>query len=281
MAQLWGIMKLLDKWPFMNKQIYALHDKQVIWLARLQRKGLFFNERIRDEANAPFWLTQSYNEQIGKTFAIGAFLFGLASIMMFCAITWPQLSNLTNLIFFAGSIPFTLAASLQHVQSANMREPHKNQQSDERQVRFALIGWHPRSAGWWSTLSQWIGTLAFNIDTFNSIAAPQSPMLTTLEIWAPNFSGSVFFLISGYLAFIEVGNNYWSWQPKNLSWQTVFINLLGCIAFMISAVMPVTPSPGHDGWVWEYSNSYTLLGAIFFFIGALLLVKESRDASST
>lgn len=270
---------VLRIWPFITRRVYNLHGKQVIWLSRMHRKGLLFRNQVLKSGDVPFWKTQDYNRQIGASFAFGAAIFALASILMFISIQQPALSNFTNLTFFLGSIPFTIAASLQHFQSANSFILKDASESAATSARFHLIGWQPRSAGWWSTFSQWLGTIAFNISTFNAIAAPNQKILDTLEIWAPNFEGSVLFLISGYLAYIEVSNSYWSWRPKSLSWQIVFINLLGCIAFMISAVAPAAPIQKNIISLLTYSNGYTLIGAICFFISALLLIKESRNAA--
>lgn len=264
-------------WPFINESILKRHGQRIIVLARMHRKGLM-PQLFPKEADIPFWQRQAYNGYIGISFAVGAFIFGLASILQFCSLKWAGLNNLTNLTFFAGSIPFTIAASLQHFQSANMSDFRTHARPSNKP--FALIGWHPRSAGWVSTFTQWVGTIAFNVSTFSAIAAPDNKTLATLEIWAPNFEGSILFLVSGYLAYIEAGNGYFSWRPKDLSWQVVFINLLGCVAFMISAIAPETASTGNLIWVATYSNSYTLLGAICFFVSALLLVRESKEAAS-
>ncbi|MBC8716488.1 hypothetical protein [Ochrobactrum sp. Marseille-Q0166] len=269
-------MKLFGIWPLVTERIYKLHGAKVIWLARMQRKGLRFKSGDIGSSQVPFWQTQSYNANIGISFAVGAFIFALGSIFMFCSLRWPELVNLTNLTFFAGSIPFTIAAGLQHFQSANASD--FSVQEVEGHTRLSIIGWHPSSAGWLSSFTQFIGTLAFNISTFNSIAAPGRPELDVLEIWAPNFEGSVLFLISGYLAFVEVGNKHWSWRPKSLSWQIVFINLLGCVAFMIAAITPSSPNRDDALWLLSYSNTHTLIGAVYFFIGAVLLVRESREA---
>jgi hypothetical protein len=56
-----------------------------------------------------------------------------------------------------------------------------------------------------------------------------------LAVWAPDFVGSILFLGSGYLAFGETCYTYWAWKPQSLSWWITFTNLVGCVAFMISA----------------------------------------------
>ena len=267
-------------WPFITKRVYNLHGKQVVWLSRMHRKGLEWRDQLQTPGEVPFWKTRNYNRSIGLWFQVGALLFAIASVLMFFAIHNPHLSNWVNWTFFFGSVPFTIAASLQHLQSANASDKPTPLPVKSRQPRIYLIGWQPRSAGWWSSFSQWLGTLAFNISTFNAIHAPGAQLLDTLEIWAPNFEGSILFLVSGYLAYIEVSDKYWSWRPKNLAWQIVFINLLGCIAFMVSAVAPPSPNLDAAYWFLTYADSYTLIGAVCFFFGALLLERESHYAAS-
>ncbi len=98
---------------------------------------------------------------------------------------------------------------------------------------------------------------------------------TDLIVWIPNFVGSILFLASGYLAFIETGHRYWAWRPGNLSWWIVLINLLGCIGFMISALLAWTlPEPAAP-WRETLSVTFTLQGAVCFFLGAVLMLPET------
>lgn len=266
-------------WPFITRRVYILHGRQMVWLSRMHRKGLLLRGQRVSPSDTPFWRTRTYNRYIGNFFAVGAALFALASILMFSPTTPPGLTNLANITYFLGSIPFTIAASLQHFQSANTSAFPDVASTTIPATRIKMIGWQPRSAGWWSTFAQWLGTIAFNISTFNAISAPSEKLLDTLEIWGPNFEGSVLFLISGYLAFIEVSNKYWSWQPHSLSWRIVFINFAGCVAFMIAAVAPSTRAAHSLEGIFVYSDTYTLVGAICFFMGAMLLVRESERAA--
>lgn len=63
-------------------------------------------------------------------------------------------------------------------------------------------------------------------------------------------------------------------EDKNISWQIAFLNLLGSIAFGISAiaafVLPLTGQPISSTLV----NLGTFTGAICFLIGAILLLPE-------
>jgi hypothetical protein len=96
-----------------------------------------------------------------------------------------------------------------------------------------------------------------------------------LAIWVPDFAGSILFLASGYLAFIETCHAHWAWKPSSLSWWVVFINLLGCAGFMISACFAfvVPGSPNMD--VVNLATAFTLIGSVGFLVGSLLMLPES------
>lgn len=96
-----------------------------------------------------------------------------------------------------------------------------------------------------------------------------------LLIWAPNIGGSILFFASGYLAFIETCHAHWAWHPRSVSWWLVFANFLGCLAFLISALFAfVLPGPENAVAVTR-SVTFTLLGAIGFLVGLLLMLPEA------
>lgn len=207
-------------------------------------------------------------------FALGSLLFILGSCMGLVptlASTWPRTASRIHLIFFAGSIPFTLAAYLQLFQAANAsQELH-----GRTRLPFILIGWFPQDIGWLSCALQFPGTLLFNINTFNAMLPGLDWLHQDLKIWAPDALGSLLFLLSGYLAFIETCHAHWAWKPASLSWWVTFINLLGCIGFLISALFAFVPpwTPRLD--IAALSSTFTLLGAVGFLIGSLLMLPES------
>lgn len=96
-----------------------------------------------------------------------------------------------------------------------------------------------------------------------------------LAVWGLDLIGSVLFLGSGYLAFVETCDKYFAWLPGSLSrWISAF-NLEGCLAFMVSAIYAfVAPSPGGFGDATT-AVAFTLLGALGFLVGSLLMLPES------
>jgi hypothetical protein len=90
----------------------------------------------------------------------------------------------------------------------------------------------------------------------------------------------VCFLVSGYLAYVEVAGGWLRRVPRTLEGTLVAVNLAGCVAFGVSAVAAyVVPSTG-DLVSVTVANAATSLGALAFLVGAVLLLPEgARDAA--
>ncbi len=91
--------------------------------------------------------------------------------------------------------------------------------------------------------------------------------------------GSVCFLVSSYVAFAEVSCGAFSFAPRSISWWIAVINLMGSVAFQVSALYSVaTPSPSAANDVFA-ANSWTAAGAAGFLLGAYLMIPEMFDES--
>lgn len=268
-------IKVGGPWPFITFRSYTLAGQHILWLSRQHRKGLNLAARALGDTQQPFWRSKFYNQTVGATFALGSFLFMLGCVMsLIPASPWQPSAFWTNVVFFAGSIPFTTAGYLQHFQAANAGSFNVATQPTAP-PHISFIGWHPRNAGWLSTFTQFLGTIAFNFNTFDPLVTSANWVAQDLAVWTPGMVGSVLFLASGYLAFIECGHRYWSWEPKDLSWWIVFINLVGCVTFMVSSILAYVPDGATPSWVTMASTINLLIGALCFFIGALLSIRES------
>ncbi len=269
-------------WPFVTRRIHRRADGSLaVWSSRHHRKGLVSREAGEAIAIARtllrcLWMPQQLSWWIGSIFAVGSLLFAVASVLSLSptiARAWPLTANEINLIFFAGSIPFTIAAYLQLYQAANAGEfPRDASRFTRRRV---LFGWRPHDIGWLSSALQFVGTILFNFNTFDAMIPSLNWFQQDLLIWAPNIIGSILFLASGYLAFIETCHAHWAWKPSSISWWVVFTNLLGCIGFMISAVFAIVLPGTPNTEAMTISVLFTLLGAIGFLVGSLLMLPEA------
>jgi len=93
-------------------------------------------------------------------------------------------------------------------------------------------------------------------------------------VWAPDAFGSICFLVSGYLAYVAVCGRLFCRPRRSREWWIAAINLLGCVAFGISAVASyVIPATG-SVLDLARANATTAFGALCFLIGAVLLLPE-------
>jgi hypothetical protein len=179
-----------------------------------------------------------------------------------------------NLVFFVGSIFFTLAAYLQFLAAVNADRISAIAHRRSPAGRFRWFDWRPNGIGWLAAFTQFIGTLLFNLNTFDALLPDLDWLQADLIIWTPDAIGSICFLAASALALIEYGHGRWAWQPHDVSWWIVNINMSGSIAFGVSAVYAII-LPGTaallNAWL---VNVWTLIGASCFLIGAYLLLPE-------
>jgi len=140
--------------------------------------------------------------------------------------------------------------------------------------RLRLFTWEPRRIDWWSTLVQFVGTLYFNATTFHALSVNLSVSQLNRLVWTPDALGSTCFLIASGLAWYEVCHATRCWRLGSLPWWITALNLLGSIAFGVSAlasyVVPTTGLPVNATLV----NLGTFVGALCFLTGAVLLLPE-------
>jgi hypothetical protein len=162
-------------------------------------------------------------------------------------------------IFFVGSLFFTFAAGLE-LRQATLR----------RGARFGT------DATWWSAAIQFVGTLLFNVDTFDAMQTGLSTQQEDRLIWTPDLVGSACFLVSGALAYrVARGSG-----ERDRTWRMAAVNLAGCVLFGVSAVASyIVPATG-SMLDLAAANWGTALGAACFFGGALLLWPSALPAGS-
>ena len=207
-----------------------------------------------------WWAPRQLTWWIGVLFAIGSLCFFVGPFPGFVQLVG---SAADGTVFFVGSLFFTSAALLQHLQAAN---------ADRGQRRFRLLTFEPRNTDWWATLVQLVGTLYFNVDTYRAMADSFDTSQVDRLVWTPEAFGSICFLISGLLAYHEVRNRRGGVARRTLEWKIAAINLAGCVFFAISTIASyVVPSTG-DVLALGAANFTTALGALCFLIGAVLLL---------
>lgn len=181
-------------------------------------------------------------------FAIGSTLFALATVPGMSATAGARLSNA---LCFIGSWFFTAAGWMQLVLA-----------------RPSL------SVGWYSAATQFVGTVLFNISTGSALWAHAVKPERRL-VWTPDMLGSLAFLVSGVLGVVAVTVVVGYLELRSRDWQAEWINMIGCVAFGVSALGAFVTASGatEDALL---ANVGTFIGALCFLIAALLVLPPTR-----
>jgi YrhK-like protein len=180
--------------------------------------------------------------------------FGIGSLCFFIG-PFPGVVQLIGsgpdaVLFFVGSIFFTFAAALE-VRQTTLR----------RAARFGS------DETWWSAAVQFVGTLLFNLSTFDAMQTGLSNQQDDRLIWTPDVFGSAAFLVSGALAYHVAARG----GRHDREWRMAAVNLLGCILFGVSAIASYVVPDSGSILDLAAANWGTSLGAACFFAGSVLL----------
>jgi len=273
--------------PFVTEVRLRLPDGQpLVWRSRQHRftGGLSASpsDDLRGREQARWWIKVGLFARIiwwvSACFVIGSGCFAISS----AAGMTPGLlggfarsATAINVVFFIGSIFFTAAAYLQFLAAVNADRIATLAHRLQAQGRFRWFGWNPMAIGWLSAASQLVGTLLFNLNTFDALLPGLDWLQEDLLIWTPDALGSICFLAASALALLEYGNGrLLTWDPRDVSWWIVNLNMLGSLAFGVAAVYALV-LPGAtdvlDAWL---VNATTLVGALCFMVAAVLLLPE-------
>ncbi len=234
------------------------------WTSRAHRK-----RGRHAPTGSTWWAPRAIGWWIGVLFMIGSLCFAIGPIPAY--VDWAGFTTDTA-TYFIGSIFFTSAALLQYIEAA--RAPRTIGDAVDDRTERLLLGIAPGRVDWWATAVQFAGTLFFNVTTFAAFLTNLSEQQARRIVWTPDALGSICFLVASWLAYAEVGHRVLSWRPHHRSWWIAALNMVGSIAFGISAVASfVRPATG-DVVSLFWTNFVTFLGAVCFFAGALLLLPE-------
>ncbi|MGB0098651.1 MAG: hypothetical protein WBP61_00080 [Nocardioides sp.] len=207
------------------------------------------------------------NTGVAASFAIGASLFALGSIPPYINAVGASADAAT---YAVGSIFFTLAAFGQLVQAQDPSLVDVTAETQHRPVPVPRWRYRPHDRGWAAAASQFPGTVFFNVSTFLALVHNATAAQTDQHVWRPDVYGSVLFLVASTFGILAVGRVR-DLRPRSGAWWAAWLNMVGSIAFMASAIGSyVIPSTDEllDAPVAVYG---TLLGAVCFLLGALLL----------
>ena len=235
-------------------------------VARLESRR--HRKHQKPAAGSTWWAPRARGWWIAILFAIGSLLFALGSIPGYGSAVGARWDTVT---YFIGSLFFTAASFLSYREAVDASPQALN----PAQRRFFV--YQPGRIDWWATAVQLVGTVYFNVSTGVAMAQNLSATTAHEHVWRPDAIGSVCFLVSSVLSWYEACHGWAAWRPASWAWWITLVNLAGSIAFGISAVAgyinPVTGQVHNAG----RADTQTLIGAICFLIGAILLLPERTE----
>ncbi|HET6686376.1 MAG TPA: hypothetical protein VFH02_07620 [Jiangellaceae bacterium] len=243
----------------------------VQWSSRAHRKHASLLSGVRRRRERLHQAARHASWWIGILFAAGSTCFLVAPMPWFLQLVGPAADAA---VFFVGSLLFTSAAALQWLETINA-DPGPGR----RAGRLRIVTFEPRRIDWWSSGVQLVGTVFFNVTTFRALQVSIESASYDQLVWRPDALGSVCFLLSGYLAYVEVSGHLLGRPSRTLESRIVTVNLLGCLAFGIAAVasyvVPSTDTMISTG----LTNAFTSVGALCFLVGAVLLLPEGTQGT--
>src|SRR5215210_3054302 len=185
------------------------------------------------------------NRLTRRLFMVGSFLFGIASV--------PGASEVNETViattYFLGSIFFTAAGA-------------ETLRTTEASDRLDLV----------ASAVQLAGTVMFNVSTYAAIDTHLKVRSSNFLVWLPDALGSICFLIASAIAVAALRRAINSGVEVGRTRAIALTNLAGSVAFGVSAVGAILV-PGTGGVLnADMAATFTLIGAVCFFVAAYLLV---------
>lgn len=189
---------------------------------------------------------------------IGSSFFAAATAPGFPA--WAG-AGAANILCFVGSWFFTTAAWMQLVlteQTSRASRPSPAERS--------------------SATIQFAGTLLFNVSTGAAVWA-HAATAEQRYVWAPDLTGSIAFLLSAVLGMFAVTATVGLIEVRSRDWLAAAVNLIGCLAFGVSAVAAFVKVSGITADE-RLANLGTFIGALCFLTGALVALPRKLNRCS-
>jgi hypothetical protein len=142
------------------------------------------------------------NTAIASLFIVGSALFVLGSVPAYANAVGATIDGVT---YFVGSIFFTAASFAQLVQAQTPAMTDLDVEFQDRRAAVRLRAWLPHDRNWLAAITQFPGTLFFNISTLAALVHNATVKEQDRRVWRPDFYGSTLFLDRECLRYSRAG----------------------------------------------------------------------------
>ena len=257
--------------PFTTHVTYRRADGETReWGSRAHRKGA--SRLSRPGAATGWWAPARASWWIAVLFIIGSACFAIGPFPGFVQLVG---AGADAAVFFAGSLFFTSAAALQYLETINA---DRGPEGTGERRRLRVLSFEPHRIDWWASAVQLLGTLFFNVSTYEALQEGLSTPQENHLIWAPDVFGCACFLIASWLAWAEVCGGAWARPRRDPEWWVAALNLVGSLAFGVAGIASFFVPDTGDILDLAAANWTTVIGALCFLAGAVGLLVEGMRA---
>ena len=164
------------------------------------------------------------------------------------------------------------------MQAQNPSTTAVDEVTQHQPVQARLWCWLPHDLNWLAAAVQLPGTLFFNVSTVAAVTHNATAAESDRYVWRPDLYGSVLFLVASACAVLAVSSRFLSVQPRSFPWRIAWLNMLGSVFFMASAIASYVVPSTDQVLSTRIAVAGTFWGAVCFLVGAALLLPAWRRA---
>jgi hypothetical protein len=213
------------------------------------------------------------NQVAAGAFLVGGSLFAIGALLAQADIGGPRLAAVVYLI---GGVFFSTGGYASVLLAINA--PHRRRDGAWAGERWRWWAREPRNVDYLAAAVLFAGTIVFGINLVDSLLGSLTPAQEDRLVWNPDIIGCLLFLISGFLAMVDISGSWWRLRGEGLGWWIVFVNQVGSVLFMVSGVASFVRADG-DMIAVALANWGTFGGAVCFAVAGFMQFYEPADGS--
>lgn len=211
------------------------------------------------------------NAVAAGAFLVGGSLFAIGAALAQADIGGPRLAAV---VYMVGGVFFSTGGYASVVLAINA--PHRRRDGTWGRAPWRWWAREPANYDYLAAAVLFAGTLIFAINLVDSLIGDLTAAQEDRLVWSPDIIGCLLFLISGHLAMVDIAGSWWKVKGEGLGWWIVFVNQVGSVLFMVSAVASFVRADG-DMIAVGIANWGTLTGALCFAVAGFAQFFEAPD----
>jgi hypothetical protein len=213
------------------------------------------------------------NQVAAGAFLVGGSLFAIGALLAQGDVGGPRLAAVVYLI---GGVVFSTGGYASVLLAINA--PHRRRDGTWARAPWRWWAREPRNYDYLAAAVLFAGTIVFGINLVDSLIGDLTAAQLDRLVWSPDVIGCLLFLIAGHLAMVDIAGSWWRIRGEGLGWWIVFVNQVGSVLFMVSAVASFVRADG-DMIAVGIANWGTFGGAVCFAVAGAMQFYEPPDGS--